>query len=128
VKYLWDTHAWVWAANNDPQLSRRARQLLLNTPATDHALADISLWEVAMLVARGRLTMAGSLDAWFDRALAPMTVLPISKGIALHATSSGWAHRDPADRLIVATALEHGLTLVSKDTGITTWGGVAVEW
>jgi PIN domain nuclease of toxin-antitoxin system len=55
-------------------------------------------------------------------------VLPISSGIALHSATPGWAHQDPADRLIVATALEHGLTLVSKNTTITAWGGVKTIW
>ncbi len=128
MKYLWDTHAWIWAANNDAQLSRRARQLLLHTEPAEHAIADISLWETAMLAARGRVTLTGPLERWFDHALASITVLPITKGIAVHAASPAWAHQDPADRLIVATALEHGLALVTKDAAIAKWGGVKVIW
>lgn len=128
MKYLWDTHAWIWAANNDAHLSRRARQLLQHTPPIDHAIADISLWETAMLAAGGRIVVTGSLDLWFERAIATVAVLPITKGIALHSASAAWTHRDPADRLIVATALEHGLTLVTKDSAIAKWGGVNTVW
>ncbi|MBC7367880.1 MAG: type II toxin-antitoxin system VapC family toxin [Undibacterium sp.] len=128
MNYLWDTHAWIWAANNDPQLSRRARQLLLTTEPESHAVADISLWETAMLATRGRITLNGSLERWFERAIATVTVLPITKGIAIHSVATTWAHQDPADRLIAATALEHGLTLVSKDAVITKWSGVKVLW
>ncbi len=128
MRYLWDTHAWIWAANDDGSLSRRARQLLTSSGPTDHAIADISLWEVAMLVARGRVVLNVSLERWLDQALANVSVLPISKGVALRATAAEWTHQDPADRLIVATALEHGLVLVSKDATITQWGGVKVVW
>ncbi|MGH7957239.1 MAG: type II toxin-antitoxin system VapC family toxin [Opitutaceae bacterium] len=128
MKYLWDTHAWIWAANNDAQLSRRARQLLRNSEPAEHAIADISLWETAMLAGRGRVTLTAPIERWLDHALAHITVLPITKGIAVHSASSTWAHHDPADRLIVATALEHGLTLVTKDTAIARWGGVKTVW
>lgn len=128
MKYLWDTHAWIWAANDDRQLSRKARGLLAASAPADHAIADISLWEAAMLIARGRVTLLGKPEAWFARALANITVLPIASGIALHAVAPGWAHQDPADRLIAATALEHKLTLVSKDRTIAAWGGVNVVW
>ena len=128
VKYLWDTHAWIWAANSDANLSHRVRQLLLATAASQHAVADISLWEVAMLAARRRITPAVPIEQWMERALASVTVLPITKGIALHSASTVWAHYDPADRLIVATAVEHGLTLVTKDAAIAKWGGVKVVW
>ena len=128
MKYLWDTHAWIWAANDDAQLSRKARAVLVASTPGEHAIADISLWETAMLIARGRVTVPGAPEVWFERALATVTVLPISTGIALHSAAPGWAHQDPADRLIVATALEHGLTLVSKDATIAKWGGVKVLW
>ncbi len=128
MKYLWDTHAWIWAANNDAQLSRKARALLAATVPAEHAIADISLWETAMLMARGRVAVPGAPQVWFAQALATVTVLPISSGVALHSADAGWAHHDPADRLIVATALEHGLTLVSKDAAIAKWGGVRVLW
>jgi len=63
VKYLWDTHAWIWAANNDAQLSRRVHQLLLNSEPAGHAIADISLWETAMLAGRGRVTLTAPIRA-----------------------------------------------------------------
>ncbi len=70
----------------------------------------------------------GSLERWFERAIATVTVLPITKGIAIHSVATSWSHQDPADRLIAATALEHGLTLVTKDATITKWSGVKVLW
>ena len=128
MKFLWATHAWIWAANNDAQLSRKARALLAASAPAEHAIADISLWEAAMLIARGRVIVPGAPEVWFELALATVTVLPISSGIALHSAAPSWAHYDPADRLIAATALEHGLTLVSKDAAIAKWGGVKLLW
>ncbi len=81
-----------------------------------------------MLAMRGRIVLIGPLERWMEQATASVTVLPITKGIAIHSAAAAWAHQDPADRLIVATALEHGLALVTKDTAIAKWGGVKVMW
>jgi PIN domain nuclease of toxin-antitoxin system len=95
------------------------------------ALADISLWETAKLVELGRLSLSIPLSEFFSLALTPeLTVLPITPVIVGRVTtleSSGF-HKDPADQLIVATALEHGLRLITDDARIRQWAKVPMLW
>lgn len=129
VKYLLDTHVWIQAALGEP-LPALVRQAL-NEHADQLALADISLWEVAKLVELGRLELSVSLAEFLQLALtAELTVLPISPAIVERVSTleeSGF-HKDPADQLIVATALVHRLRLISDDSHIRQWGQVPLLW
>src|SRR5438876_418636 len=95
------------------------------------ALADISLWEAAKLIELGRLQLSIPLPEFFRLAITTeLTVLPVTPAIAERVTTleaSGF-HKDPADQLIVATALVHGLRLISDDARIRQWGGVPMLW
>jgi PIN domain nuclease of toxin-antitoxin system len=129
LTHLLDTHAWIQLACGDsvPPLVERT----MATHARGLALADISLWEAAKLVELGRLRLAVPLAEFFRLAVTPeLTVLPVTPSIAERVTlleASGF-HKDPADQLIVATALVHGLRLVSDDTRIRQWRGVPMLW
>jgi len=70
----------------------------------------------------------GDRRRWLREASEKFTVLPLTPEIALRSTELDWAWKDPADRLIVATALEHGLALITRDRQIARWGGVKVLW
>ena len=76
----------------------------------------------------GRIRPKGPLDAWLsDIVSPPIEVLPITPEIAAMGAQLGSGfHNDPADRIIVATARCHGLTLVTSDERIRGWGGVSV--
>ncbi|MBX3732042.1 MAG: type II toxin-antitoxin system VapC family toxin [Verrucomicrobiae bacterium] len=129
MTHLLDTHTWIQRACGDrlPPLVDRT----LTSHAGSLALADISLWEAAKLVELGRLELAVPLTEFFRLAVTPeLTVLPITPAIAERVTTLQAAgfHEDPADQLIVATALVHGLRLVSDDTRIRQWGGVPLLW
>jgi PIN domain nuclease of toxin-antitoxin system len=95
------------------------------------AIADISIWEVAKLVELKRLAIDVSLAAFYEMAISSeLTVLPVTPAIAQQVVAlepSGF-HKDPADQLIVATALVHGLRLISNDTRIKQWAGVPLLW
>ena len=119
---LLDTHAWVWWVSKPEKLSRRQRS------AIDRArqrggdallLSVISAWEVALLVQGGRLRLPIQLEAWLEQAMAipgletaPLTI-PIIAGAA---RLTGL--RDPADMLIVATAVHYGAAIVTNDRRI----------
>ncbi len=129
MTHLLDTHVWIQRALGEPlppltdqTLTRHAKTL---------AIADISLWEAAKLVELGRLQLSIPLAEFFGLAITPeLTVLPITPAIAERVTvleASGF-HKDPADQLIVATALVHGLRLITADTRIGQWGGVPMLW
>lgn len=120
---LLDTHAWVWWICGDARLTARERDALDNLPAHERpVLAEISLWEVAMLVERGRLELDMDLENWLALAAAPATVelVRITPAIAAEvARLPERFHRDPADRLIVATARMRKLHVLTRDRKIT---------
>jgi PIN domain nuclease of toxin-antitoxin system len=125
-----DTHAWVWWVSKPEKLSRKQRTAIdrARVRGTDTLLLSvISGWEVALLVQGGRLRLPVQLEAWLEQAMsvpglevAPLTV-PIMSGAA---RLTGL--RDPADMLIVATALRYGAPLVTNDQRIADSGLVRV--
>jgi len=129
VTHLLDTHAWIQRACGEPLPPLVERTM--SAQADSLALADISLWEAAKLVELGRLQLSVPLTEFFRLAItAELIVLPVTAAIAERVTSlerSGF-HKDPADQLIVATALVHGLRLISNDTRIHQWRGVPTLW
>jgi PIN domain nuclease of toxin-antitoxin system len=114
-----DTHAWVaWMIGSSelPTAARNALEAL--PPDTRPYLSAISLWEVAMLVDLGRLSLSMPLVEWLALAAHPRTVklVPITPAIAAAtAALPSTFHRDPADRLIVATCLELDAPLLTRD-------------
>lgn len=90
-------------------------------------IADISLWEVAMLVKKGRITLKIELRAWFDIVTKHVELIPITPSIAARvADLPEEFHGDPADRLIVATAIERRVPLVTRDKKIRDAGLVQI--
>lgn len=116
---LLDTHAWIWWVAGDRRLQRRVRDMLDGLPPDSRPyLSAISLWEVAMLVERGRVLFSVSLLEWLAAAAHPRTVrlVPISPEIAAHTAALPPSFpRDPADRLIVASCRVLGLPLLTRD-------------
>jgi len=121
-KLVLDTHVWVWllegVKNMKPSVRRR-----IEASAHDGGLlvSAISVWEVAMLEAKGRLTFDQDCGAWVRDALsAPgIALVPLAPEIAVNSTRlPADFHGDPADRIIVATARTHGYTLVTADSEI----------
>jgi PIN domain nuclease of toxin-antitoxin system len=125
MKYLLDTHVWIWAVNDDLRLPKKYRKLLSKTKATDCAMLDISVWEAGRVHKANELTL-GDPRIWFSIAIDKITLLPITPAIALLEQSLNWNHKDPADRLIAACALVHALPLMTVDKRFTQWGGVQV--
>ena len=119
---LLDTHAWVWWIDRDRRLGPRTIRVLDELPAaTRPYLCDISLWEVAMLIERGRLVFSVSLTEWLEAAAHPRSVrlVPITPAIAAEvAALPARFHRDPADRVIVAACRVLELPLLTSDQRI----------
>ena len=128
---LLDTHAWIWWVDRDRRLGGRVIDALDALPADRRPfLADISLWEVATLVAVGRLAFDVPLREWLDAAAHPRSVrlVPVTSQIAAEAASlPDTFHRDPADRLIVATSRALGAPVLTHDTLITR-SGLVRRW
>jgi PIN domain nuclease of toxin-antitoxin system len=125
---LADTHAWLWWVNEDQRLGRTARTTLQRESVI--GVAAVSCWEVALLVARGRLTLNRDLSRWFEDALLPgMTALiPLTPAIALRAVQLRPALRDPADCMIAATAIDLNVPLATADARLHALPGLHTIW
>ncbi len=133
MRTICDTHVLLFWADQPQRLSAPARAAVdrgLETEAL--ACADISLWEIAMLYARGRINNRAGITAtdYIQDIIAAMaiTVLPITAEIAELAQSTAFAHGDPADRLIGATALAHRIPLISADEKLRATPGLRCIW
>ena len=117
-----DTHAWIWWIEAANRLGRSTVEALNRLPPDARPyLSDISLWEVATLVARGRLAFRIPLADWLEVAAHPRTVrlVPILPAIAADvAALPKTFYRDPADRVIVATCRVLEAPLLTRDRRI----------
>src|SRR5215468_10240351 len=116
---LLDTCAVIWVAEDQP-ISERAALALDEAHATDQFVyvSPITAWEVGLLVGRGRLTMIVKPQLWFGRLLdiANMRLADMSPDLLIASSFlPGEPPRDPADRIIAATAREYGYTLMTRD-------------
>ena len=116
-----DTHIWVWWNQDSPRLTEFHKQVIENSRGDGIGISSISLIEISRLLDRGRLILPKPLQEWFSIALAEEGVLliPITPAIAIEAYSlPGQFHKDPADRIIVATARVYDCPLVTVDQNI----------
>jgi PIN domain nuclease of toxin-antitoxin system len=125
-RLILDTHAWIWSAEGAPERLGPRTLAAIEQAARDATLAvsAISVWELAMLVKRGRLRLASAVGSWIEASLRRPGVRIISVGAAIALDSVQLPdfdrHKDPADRLIVATARRHG-TLLTCDRSLLDW-------
>lgn len=120
-----DTHVFVWLVSGDDRLGAAARQKLEKAAVSASVqVAAISLWEIAMLVHKGRLALGVEAGAWIAAALAlpGISLLPLLPSIALDSVRlPGDMHADPADRMIVASARHLGVPLVTADRALLSY-------
>jgi PIN domain nuclease of toxin-antitoxin system len=132
---LLDTHVWLWLISGaSDRASRRTWRTLERAARADGLrVSIISVWEAAVLEARGRIRLAPDCHTWAARALAApgLHLEPISPTIAVESTRlPAFPHRDPADQLLVATARVTGATLVTRDRRLLDYaaGGYVAAW
>ena len=128
---LLDTHTWIWAYSAEKLLSPKAKKLIKNTPADQRAIASISIWEFAMMCNRGRINVKVAPEQWLDNAIhkTGIQIFDLRARVALESCNlPGKFHKDPADRIIVATARIHNMTLITKDQKIIDYPHVEAVW
>jgi len=127
-----DTHSWIWWVSNPAFLSETAIQLIDEAVTEMNVfISSISAWEVAVLVSRGRLKLTMSTGDWIaaSEALPFVKFVPVNNSIALKSVQlPGLLHNDPADRIIIATAVSLGAVLVTKDEKIRSYQHVKTAW
>jgi len=123
---LLDTHVLVWLLNRDSTLSRSVVTAIDEAARESAVLVSaITPWEIAMLVAKGRLSLTRDVQEWLDDALSQpgIALAPLEPAIAVASTRlPGTLHQDPADRMIVASARHHGAVLVTADDRLLAYG------
>lgn len=127
-----DTHALVWWVSNDAALSRKAKAAIHHESTNgDIVVSTISAWEIAMLVERGRLVLSMDVRSWLDTVaqIEAVRFLPLDIDVALQSVSlPGEFHKDPADRMIVASARKLAAPLVTADEKIHAYPHVKTLW
>jgi PIN domain nuclease of toxin-antitoxin system len=127
VKLLLDTHIWLWSTSEPSKISRSVARALADS-RNEIWVSPVSTWEVVVLYAKGRLRIEGGPEAWIQRSvsLTPLREAPLTHEIALATRTITLPHNDPADRLLAATALVHGLTLVTADRNLSASKQIAI--
>jgi len=124
-----DTATWIWRASDPERLTTSARRAIDNAERV--LVSAISVWEVAMLVAKRRIQLDRPVEQWVDIALAlpGIQLAPLEPAIAVRSTKlPGEFHPDPADRIIVATALENAVPIITPDDRIRSYPHVQSAW
>ena len=128
---LLDTHVVIWLALEPGRISKRARAAIQETRQRGEGLAvsDITLLEIATIENKGRIKLDASLEAFLAEIEARFIVLPITGRICVSALALPAAYpRDPADRVIGATALVEGFPLITADDGIRRSKALKTIW
>lgn len=127
---LLDTHALYWMANDSKRLSQRAREAIREArQESGVAIATISIWELAWLANHGRITVVGSVESFVRDTVARLILKPMTPEIATQSVRLLEPFpKDPADRLIAATAMIEGMALVTADAEIRRSKVVETVW
>ena len=128
-----DTHVLVWLATGARQMiSKKAMKRISEELANGQIwVSTISAWEIAMLVERERLILSIDVESWLQKVgeITAIRFQPVSNKIALESVRlPGDFHKDPADRMIVATARTMGLALITADEKIQAYPHVNTIW
>jgi len=123
MRVLLDTHALIWYVDQDQLLSPDAHVAITN-PANDLLLSAASIWEIAIKVGLGKLSLSMPYRQWMNRAIADLglTVLPITVEYADVQAGLPTHHGDPFDRLLAAQAQVENVSVVSADAVFDQYG------
>ncbi len=116
MKFLLDTHAFLWFVLNDSALSQVARDLIID-PLNDILLSPASYWEIAIKVSIGKYQVPGNFEAWMENQIQvnELEILPIKVAHVGAIVTLPFHHKDPFDRLLVAQALTEKIPIISVD-------------
>lgn len=127
--YLLDTCTLLWLASDHSALSPRAKAVVLSGDATLYFSA-ISALELERLRVTGRIVLASQAERWLSAVAEryQLQEIPVDAGVAAQAIRLAPIHKDPCDRILIATAQIHKLAIVTADTIIPTYPKVHVVW
>jgi len=116
LNLLLDTHIWIWSVDDPSRLTERVAFELLN-PDNELWLSPVSTWEAILLVEKKRIQLLPDAEQWMSQSLRILRLREacMTHAVAVEAARVVLPHRDPGDRLLAATAIVYGLTLVTAD-------------
>lgn len=123
---LLDTHAFIWYSENDSKLSESIKTEIETADRVYISIA--SLWEIAIKLSIGKLSLRSNYES-IEASLEPagIILLPISFADTVQVMNLPLHHRDPFDRILIAQAINHSLTLVSCDAAFTAYP-IQLRW
>jgi PIN domain nuclease of toxin-antitoxin system len=127
MKLLLDTHIWLWIHRDPWKLTSEVNQSIAD-PENDLWLSPVSVWELVVLLEKKRVTLAEEMNVWVEKSKKELSLqeAPFSWAVADELRYTILEHRDPADRLLVATAKACELTLVTSDERLLRVPGLRV--
>lgn len=129
---LLDTHAFVWWISSPQKLSKKARQKIDDAASKQEVyVSSISVWEIVLLATRNRLTFSVAVEDWIAlcESLPFLNFVPIDNHVAIKANRlPDPLHQDPADRMIIASALILNATLITRDEKLRRYPHVKTLW
>jgi PIN domain nuclease of toxin-antitoxin system len=119
MRLLLDTHIFLWYISGDPHLPVPVRDAVRD-PANEVYLSAVSVWEAVVKHALGKLPLPAPPAEYLPRQRAAHKIAPpaLTEGALLHLAALPPLHRDPFDRILIAQALQHGLTVATVDNAV----------
>jgi PIN domain nuclease of toxin-antitoxin system len=120
---LLDTHTLFWAADDPSKLSDTAR-IALQDPNNDRLLSAATIWELAIKLGQGKITLSKLYRQWMETAITDLklSILPVTVEYAERLSVLPPHHKDPFDRLMIAQALVDGIAVVGVDAAFDAYG------
>ncbi len=127
MRYLLDTHIWLWGSLQPDRLSSQVRKILDN-PQNELWLSPVSIWELTVLCRKGRFSVHPDIPVWVAKNLSDSRLIeaPLTVEVALAISSLSFSHGDPADRFLAASAKVFDLTLITADEHLLSLPGIRV--
>ena len=127
MKFLLDTHIWLWSLGESQRLSKRVAKELDN-PQNELWLSPISIWEALLLFRKKRIQISTDFATWLAESLSvlPVVEAPLTFEVARTLPFLEMPHGDPADLFLAATAKAFDLTLITSDRNLIRTEGISV--
>jgi|SRR3989344_2126732 len=130
---LLDTHTLIWWVDSPQKLSKNARTVIEKEKSKEKSIlvSSISTLEIYLLIKKGKLILTNYPDVWLEKieSLPSVKFIPIDNKVAVQSVNlPDFSHKDPADRIIIATSLLEGATLITSDNKILKYKHARAVW
>jgi PIN domain nuclease of toxin-antitoxin system len=125
MKYLLDTHIWIWSFTQADRLTSRVAKVLADSE-NELWLSPVSVWELTILCRKGRLQVNPDIATWVRRSMSDLQLseAPLTVEVALAIPTISFTHADPADQFLAATAKVFDLSLITADEHLLKLSGI----